>query len=211
MEIGTEGNWLEHRDSNVLDLSARLGKHSRMKNTIPKRLKEREDDNHIMRSCDYSEDEDFDAPTPPEDTPIEKRRRKVDRREIERTTLHGSKTLEEQGDHYEELDDFCNFRRFSSRKRKQTDFLGVEYDHVINGCDLKGRRRQRGRRLLGRASRRLVFPLEPPIEEAISGEENSRNVLPSTSSLELREELLQKREVKNLCNSNNKLYLLHKL
>ena len=196
-----EGNWVEHRDSNVLDSSARLGKHPRMKKTVPKLPKERsltEADNH-MRSRDF-DDEDSDTSAPLEATPIDKRRRKVDRREIATTNFHGTKMLEEQDDDCEELDDFCNFRRFSSRKRKQTDFLGVEYGQLINGCDLNGRRRERGSRLLRRASRRLVFPLEPPVEEVgvakISREESSSTSPASSLDLQMEKEVILSRKKK---------------
>lgn len=156
-----EGSHLDHRDCDVsnLSVSTRVGKYSRMK-TRPKRERSPVEVNGFQ-SHDF--DKGDSDPSPEEDTPLAKKRRKVDRCEIK-----AAPNFTDDESISEELEKFCNFRRFSSRKKKQTDFLGVQYQEITDNM-LKERQReihQQG------PIRRLVFP--SPVVELDRGMQISR-------------------------------------
>ncbi len=111
--------------------------HPRMKKTVPKRPRESElkrQDSSMFCNSDVESSPIFQ--TPPHTPPSEKRTKIVKRQEIETPIL---RSLE----HEFGFDDDESFRRFGSRKRKQTEFLGVE--QVEEETNIK--RRSSGRKL----------------------------------------------------------------
>ncbi len=113
--------------------------HSRMKKTFPKQPKEsrlKKQDSEMF--CDS--DAESSSPifhTPPHTPPSEKRMKIVNHQRIETPMLRSL----EGGFEF----DNESFMRFGSRKRKQTEFLGVGAEEV---GEANRRRRQRGRQLL---------------------------------------------------------------
>lgn len=134
-----------------MDNSLRLGKHPRVRKTVPKQPRE-----SLTDEQNHSYESDNESPifhTPPNTPPSEKRLKRTRPRVKETPT--GSRSLEDGFPFSDESE--YNYRRFSSRKRKQTVFLGVGDDEEE---EKNGSCRKR------RASRRLVYTVEPTEQQA---------------------------------------------
>ena len=118
-----------------------------MKKTVPKQPRD------LVVEEDLSNDSDTELTflhTPPDTPPSEKRLKAIKHHELETPTFENG--LPEFCSNESEL--YYSYRRFSARKRKQTNFLGVGGEQRN---EVRGRRRRSGR---NSTSRTLVFPVE---------------------------------------------------
>lgn len=128
--------------------ASRMETHPRMKKTVPKQPKESKlNEQESLMFCDSDVESSPIFHTPPHTPPAEKRMKVVKRQRIETQIL---RSLEDDGFEF----DNESFRRFGSRKRKQTEFLGVGSEEMEGPSN----RRMRSR------SRKLLF-LPPSIRE----------------------------------------------
>ena len=123
-----------------MDSSLQLGKHPRVKTTVPKQPRESMmEEQNSSTSCDSDIESSPIFHTPPNTPPFEKMSKRAKYRTVETPTLHSF----DEGFQFSDE----SFRRFSSRSRKQTHFLGVGSEEAEVDTERK-RNRPRGRKLL---------------------------------------------------------------
>ena len=120
-----------------MESSLQLGKHPRVKTTVPKQPRESMvEEQNSSTFCDSDSESSPIFHTPPNTPPFEKLSKRAKRR---------TPTLRSLEEGFQFGDD--SFRRFSSRSRKQTHFLGVGSEEAEEDTERR-RSRPRGRKLL---------------------------------------------------------------